>query len=66
MGNQLISNNNITFTSDFDDQADMCELVRALIAGGVLEGVKLDQLSENSFRDLSCPGIESKNILTYR
>jgi hypothetical protein len=41
---------------DFKDQADMCEIARALIANGVLKDVNLNDLNENSFRDLSCPG----------
>jgi hypothetical protein len=60
MENLLISNtfNIINSYSDFDDQADMCEIVRALIAGGVIEGVRLDQLAEDSFNQLDCPGEE--------
>lgn len=34
----------------------MCELVRALIAGGVIEGVKLSDLNENAFDTIDCPG----------
>jgi hypothetical protein len=34
----------------------MCEIVRALIAGGVLEGVKLDELNESVIDGIDCPG----------
>jgi len=42
--------------NDFEDQADMCELVRALIAGGVIKGSKLEELSESSVDGIDCPG----------
>ena len=44
------------FYSDFDDQADMCEIVRALIAGGVIEGARLDDLSDAVVDGIDCPG----------
>lgn len=34
----------------------MCEIVRAMIAGGLLPGVSLNELTENSFDDIDCPG----------
>ena len=56
--NGLVDKNGRSVETDFDDQADMCEIARALIAGGVLDGVKLDELNNESFRDLNCPGNE--------
>ena len=51
--------------SDFDDQADMCEIVRALIAGGVIEGARLDDLSDAVVDGIDCPGEsdEGKKII---
>ena len=54
--NGLVDKDGRSVETDFDDQADMCEIARALIAGGVLDGVKLDELNNESFRDLNCPG----------
>jgi hypothetical protein len=34
----------------------MCEIFRALIAGGVIEGVKLDELNETVVDGFDCPG----------
>lgn len=56
--NGLVDKDGRSVETDFDDQADMCEIARALIAGGVLDGVKLDELNNESFRDLNCPGNE--------
>jgi len=42
--------------NDFEDQADMCEIVRALIAGGIIKGSKLEELSETSVEGIDCPG----------
>jgi len=42
--------------NDFDDQADMCEIIRALIAGGVIEGAKLDELNDSVVDAIDCPG----------
>ena len=42
--------------SDFEEQADMCEIVRGLIAGGVIEGSKIEELSESSIEGIDCPG----------
>ena len=43
----------------------MCEIVRALIAGGVIEGARLDDLSDNVIDGIDCPGEseESKKII---
>lgn len=52
--------------SDFDDQADMCEIIRALIAGNVIEGVKLEDLNESVVDGIDCPGDgEEGNLLKY-
>lgn len=55
-----IKKKNLTQTqqkfSDFDDQADMCEIVRAMIAGGVIEGAKLDELNDSVVDAIDCPG----------
>jgi len=42
--------------NDFDDQADMCEIFRALIAGGIIEGAKLEELNESISDGIDCPG----------
>ncbi len=34
----------------------MCEIFRALIAGGIIEGVKLDELNETVVDGIDCPG----------
>ena len=34
----------------------MCEMFRALIAGGVIEGAKLDELSDSAVDGIDCPG----------
>lgn len=34
----------------------MCEIVRAMIAEGLFEGVKLSKLNDDSFSYLNCPG----------
>jgi hypothetical protein len=34
----------------------MCEIVRALIAGNVIEGVKLEELNESVVDGIDCPG----------
>lgn len=46
----------------FDTQADMCELVRAMIAGNLFEGQKIDTLSEDSFEGLECVGPKEKEL----
>lgn len=58
--NGLVDKDGNPVERDFEEQADMCEIARALIAGGVLEGVTLENLNQNSFNDLSCPGNEGK------
>jgi hypothetical protein len=34
----------------------MCEIVRALIAGGIIEGIKLDELNDTVVDGIDCPG----------
>ena len=34
----------------------MCELVRGLIAGGIISGSKIEELSESSIEGIDCPG----------
>jgi hypothetical protein len=46
--------------SDFDDQADMCEIVRAMIAGGLIQGAKISELKEADFDAIDCPGESDK------
>lgn len=61
--NGLVDRDGKSVDRDFENQADMCEIARALIAGGVIEGETLDKLNENSFSSLSCPGYtEGKGI----
>ncbi len=38
----LVDVNGEEVATDFSDQADMCEIIRALIAGGKFEGVSKD------------------------
>ena len=38
----LVDVNGDEVATDFSDQADMCEIIRALIAGGKFEGVPKD------------------------
>jgi len=52
----LVDKNGKPVDNDFDDQADMCEIFRALVAGGIVEGVKLDDLSPSAADGLDCPG----------
>jgi hypothetical protein len=34
----------------------MCEIIRALVAGGVIEGAKIDDLNESIADAIDCPG----------
>jgi hypothetical protein len=34
----------------------MCEIVRAMIAGGLIEGARLDEVSESITDAIDCPG----------
>jgi hypothetical protein len=46
--------------NDFADQADMCEIIRAFIAGGKIQGYKLENLDPQIVDAISCPGDESQ------
>ena len=48
--------------SNSDEEADMCELIRSLIAGGIYDGVKLEDIKETVFDDINCPGEEGIDI----
>jgi hypothetical protein len=41
----------------------MCEIVRALIAGGLIEGARLDEVSETIVDAIDCPGEGNDGIL---
>lgn len=56
MKSGLVDRDGKSVDNDFDDQADMCEMIRALIAGGVIEGAKLDELTESLADGIDCPG----------
>ena len=46
---------------DFDDQADMCEIIRALIASGKFEGTDdLNNLNVDFLDHIDCAGTEGK------
>jgi hypothetical protein len=40
----------------------MCEIIRAMIAGGLIEGARLDDLSESAFDAIDCPGEGDEGI----
>lgn len=44
----------------------MCEIFRALIAGGVIEGARLDDLSDNVIDGIDCPGESDESKLFYK
>lgn len=47
---------------DFDDQADMCEIVRAFVGNGKLSfGKNMDSISMSLIDALSCPGAEGQS-----
>lgn len=46
----------------FKDQADMCELIRAMVFGGIVEGTKLEALNEDSFINVECPGPNDQDL----
>ena len=52
----LVDVNGKPVENDFEDQADMCEIVRAIINGGLLEGAKLSELTPSVVDGLDCPG----------
>ena len=44
----------------------MCELYRALISGGVIEGARLDDLSEAVVDGIDCPGESDEGKYNYK
>ena len=58
----LVDVNGNTVDKDFTDQADMCEIIRALIAAGKVEGVGDDVTNLNSdiVDNISCVGGDGK------
>jgi hypothetical protein len=40
----------------------MCEIIRALIAGGIIEGSKIEELTESSIEGIDCPGEGDEGI----
>lgn len=56
----LVDVNGNPVDKDFADQADMCELIRALIANGKIEGVGDDvtNLSVDIVDNINCVGAE--------
>jgi hypothetical protein len=40
----------------------MCEIVRAMIAGGLIEGARLDEVSESIVDAIDCPGEGDEGI----
>lgn len=46
---------------DFDDQADMCEIVRALVGNGVFSfGKNMDNISLDLLEKIDCPGSDTQ------
>ena len=58
----LVDRDGKAVENPFDQQADMCELIRAMIAGGLMEGQKLGGLNEDSFNVIDCPGPADQNL----
>lgn len=56
----LVNKDGKSVPNDFPDQADMCEIIRALIAGGKIEGFSLSELDAQVLDYISCPGDESQ------
>ncbi len=56
----LVDVNGKQINTDFDNQADICEIIRALIADGKFVGYTLDNLDERIIDSISCPGDESQ------
>ena len=44
----------------------MCEIVRALIAGGVIEGERLNDLTDTAVDGLDCPGESEEGKLNEK
>mmetsp|Transcript_2565 Transcript_2565/g.2666 ORF Transcript_2565/g.2666 Transcript_2565/m.2666 type:complete len:202 (+) Transcript_2565:111-716(+) len=57
----LVDVNGSPVEKDFDEQADMCEIVRALMASKVFPGVEdVRRLTEDMVEALDCPGPEGQ------
>jgi hypothetical protein len=58
----LVDVNGEPVENDFDDQADMCELIRALIANGKFPkiGESLKNIDDSFLDDIDCPGVEGQ------
>jgi len=56
--NGLVDVNGDAVKEDFEDQADMCEIVRAMIAGGKVPTAKADvkNIEDEAFDAIDCPG----------
>ncbi len=52
----LVDRDGKTVDNPFEGQADICELIRAFIAGGIFEGAKLEELTEDTFQGIDCAG----------
>lgn len=54
----LVDVNGDSVKTDFEDQADMCEIVRAMIAAGLVKGAKpnVKEIDEDSVDAIDCPG----------
>ena len=57
----LVDRDGVSVANDFNNQADMCEIVRALIAGGKIDGYKLENLNPQVLDSISCPGDDSQS-----
>ena len=58
----LVDVNGNPVENDFDDQADMCEIIRALIANGVFPGISSDvtNINPDVVNLIECPGEEGR------
>ena len=56
MRSGLVDRDGKAVSNPFDNQADICELVRAMTVAGLFEGVKLDALNEDSYQGIECVG----------
>ena len=54
----LVDANGDSVKTDFEDQADMCEIVRGMIAAGLVKGAKpnVKEIDEDSVDAIDCPG----------
>lgn len=52
----LVDSDGKIVESQFDNQADICELIRSMINGDLFEGYSLANLQEEAFERIECPG----------